>query len=753
MMKDKFDYKKSAVLVLLESDIPLTVKEIHSNIEKRFLFPLRERINPASLGVYIRNDIKDREEESIFYKPANGLYSLNEKQIENYFTRVYSQNALHAPSGDRVLVVSKERLNETGKIHGIDKEYSTYINSLLRSEIPLFMDRFLAESDSNYKQIVSYLILRNDDKLLLFTRSEVNDYGSYVDGKYSIGFGGHVQDTDYDLFTSTDGDSGYIEGLKREVFEESGYLISNEELRNSFVGVLNDDSTPLGMHHIAFVHIIDINPKSSRLETDDTSINNLRFKSYDELGSIFHKLEYWSQLCLIHFFGNHLNLSTFITGDELLSENQNADLLLLVGGIGSGKTLTANILEEYFDYLRVPCSRILQELIGCPSIDIIGRETIQDLGYEFINKEHGHNLFAQSIVNWMSSNPNDKYLIDGLRYPETYRELCELLSNKIPIIYIENTIERRLEFVRSRESQKITLQYFYKILKHPVEGSIERFMPKSKVVIYNHGTLQDLKSSLIKYFREQLTENPWDVNANSRHIHVTSGLDLTFSKVFAPRIIDILKSQKEIESSTVLDVGCASGEFSVMLSSIVKNVIGIDSSAKSIELASSKNNKENIDYFHCDIKQFKSSGITDVYEFDVIIAHMLFHTTPFLNLVIERLADLLSKNGKLIFSIPHPCFFAERKRYKPQFTGYTYSKESFHKIEFTISKDDTPLPRLTPYYHRPISDYFSAIGKAGLICESCEEPFPSDEILLEYPNDGRVWDYAHGILFVCRKDQ
>jgi hypothetical protein len=136
--------------------------------------------------------------------------------------------------------------------------------------------------------------------------------------------------------------------------------------------------------------------------------------------------------------------------------------------------------------------------------------------------------------------------------------------------------------------------------------------------------------------------------------------------------------------------------------------------------------------------------------YDLIIAHMVLNNVQYLDKALTKIHSLLRESGLFVFSIPHPCFFAERKRI--MFNNYTYLEPSFHEIQFTISKDPVPLPRKTPYYHRPLSFYDDALRQAGFVHNQMVEPKPDDETLALYPNPA-TWDYPHSLIMVCRKKE
>jgi len=77
-----------------------------------------------------------------------------------------------------------------------------------------------------------------------------------------------------------------------------------EELRvdrnvsSKIVGLLNDDSTPVGQVHFGIVHLCEVEEKA--VGKGEACITDLKFLPYEQLLEKREELEGWSQLCLDH---------------------------------------------------------------------------------------------------------------------------------------------------------------------------------------------------------------------------------------------------------------------------------------------------------------------------------------------------------------------------------------------------------------------------------------------------------------------
>lgn len=240
--------------------------------------------------------------------------------------------------------------------------------------------------------------------------------------------------------------------------------------------------------------------------------------------------------------------------------------------------------------------------------------------------------------------------------------------------------------------------------------------------------------------------NPWDKNAEIRHKQILEGKDLSFSNVLAPSVINNVCAIKNIAGGSVLDIGCGSGILAQKLAKRVKSIIGIDPSQKSIEIANREyGNIKNLS-FHCvAIENFNSPK-----KFQVVVSNMTLQTIKNINPVLKSVTRHMTNTGQFIFSIPHPCFWADyRKKINPEdFKNYTYRKNSRYKISFSISKDRTPLPSSVPYYHRRLETYEMELRNAGLRINQIIEPFP---VRIDEEHIKKYWDFPHFIIFICGK--
>jgi len=190
-------------------------------------------------------------------------------------------------SDEDVLVVPTDRLlREVGEgtsWHGVRAAGDASLRALIRAT-GAFRPRSIAETDETWKQVIPYLVLRDDEQWFLMRRTRAGGDARLHD-RYSIGVGGHVNPHD----GGVDGDLSTA--LRREWLEELDVdFMPSFEL----VGLLNDDTTPVGRVHVGLVYEADAGGRPVVIrETEKLSGS---FVATDAVASVADNLETWSRL-------------------------------------------------------------------------------------------------------------------------------------------------------------------------------------------------------------------------------------------------------------------------------------------------------------------------------------------------------------------------------------------------------------------------------------------------------------------------
>jgi predicted NUDIX family phosphoesterase len=143
-----------------------------------------------------------------------------------------------------------------------------------------FRPRGKVENDSSMKQIIPYLLLRDGELIFLMKRTSAGG-DERLHERYSIGVGGHINP----------GDADVLGGLNREWREEvaADFVPDFEPL-----GLLNDDSNPVGAVHLGLVYAADAGGRPVAIR--ETHKLSGQFVEMNLVADVADKLETWSAL-------------------------------------------------------------------------------------------------------------------------------------------------------------------------------------------------------------------------------------------------------------------------------------------------------------------------------------------------------------------------------------------------------------------------------------------------------------------------
>jgi len=196
------------------------------------------------------------------------------------------------PSSERVLVVPGSELDRLGRFQGFHPEADRYLGALLVPELMQYRPRSEVEDDPSFKQIIPYVVLRSGAAVFCYKRGTTQGEAR-LHRLRSLGVAGHVAESDAD---GQRGYSAYETAMKRELDEEVA-IDSPGQMR--LVGLINDDSTPVGSVHLGVVHLLELERPSVRPRED--GIAEPEFVSLADLDQIAGEFETWSQICIDAF--------------------------------------------------------------------------------------------------------------------------------------------------------------------------------------------------------------------------------------------------------------------------------------------------------------------------------------------------------------------------------------------------------------------------------------------------------------------
>ena len=180
---------------------------------------------------------------------------------------------------EEVLVVPRASVVPGNGWLGVRRDGLADVLEVVR-EKGFFMRRGDAEEDPTHKQVIPYLVLRDGERWFLMRRTRAGGDARLHD-LWSIGVGGHLNP----------GDGDVEGGLRREWSEE---VVAGFEPAFEPVGLLNDDTTPVGEVHLGVVFAADAAGRPVAIRETDKLEGS--FASTDEVAAVRDSMETWSRL-------------------------------------------------------------------------------------------------------------------------------------------------------------------------------------------------------------------------------------------------------------------------------------------------------------------------------------------------------------------------------------------------------------------------------------------------------------------------
>jgi predicted NUDIX family phosphoesterase len=187
---------------------------------------------------------------------------------------------------EKVLVVNRAAFPKEWLTNKITKNIDFNDINIILDNIQ-WIDRNTAETDSTFKQIIPYILVYYDNKLVVYQRKDYTE--KRLLNLYSIGVGGHIAPEDY---ASNDKLSEIIiKSANREISEEFEFIDTENGLK--FCGFVNDETTDIGQCHfgIIFSLVTKIHPEAAN------ELHNMKIE-IPEIIKHKYNLELWSHFIL-----------------------------------------------------------------------------------------------------------------------------------------------------------------------------------------------------------------------------------------------------------------------------------------------------------------------------------------------------------------------------------------------------------------------------------------------------------------------
>lgn len=197
-------------------------------------------------------------------------------QNEQLTTASYTRHDEHILVVKRATLFPDARAWQGLKQSGVD-DFLTVVE--LNKE---FHPRSLMETDPRYKQVIPYLVFTHNNNFFLMQR-DGSASEQRLKNKYSLGIGGHMRLEDFS-------GGNVIDWAQREFKEEIDYRGTYSV---TSLGILNDDSTPVGEVHIGCILLLEGNSPAISVKSE---LASGRLATLEECMVHYHLMEKWSQI-------------------------------------------------------------------------------------------------------------------------------------------------------------------------------------------------------------------------------------------------------------------------------------------------------------------------------------------------------------------------------------------------------------------------------------------------------------------------
>ncbi|MBM3894494.1 hypothetical protein FJ366_02770 [Candidatus Dependentiae bacterium] len=185
---------------------------------------------------------------------------------------------------EKVLVVGTKTLfPEEKSLDFIAGDFEHYAKKIISSSE--FIDRSIAETDINFKQIIPYLVFMHDNKVFMMQRKSTAGE-QRLKNKLSLGIGGHIRAEDFTLGASI------IDWAQREFEEEVSY---SGKITFKPLGIINSNASLVDQVHAGFVYLLEGDSPSIAIKEEMKSGELVSLQTCKQR---YNEFERWSQIII-----------------------------------------------------------------------------------------------------------------------------------------------------------------------------------------------------------------------------------------------------------------------------------------------------------------------------------------------------------------------------------------------------------------------------------------------------------------------
>jgi len=168
----------------------------------------------------------------------------------------------------------------------------------------------------------------------------------------------------------------------------------------------------------------------------------------------------------------------------------------------------------------------------------------------------------------------------------------------------------------------------------------------------------------------------------------------------------------DVQGQRVLDLGCGTGRYCVLLAQLGATVIGLDPSQGMLEQARRKIGAScHLDLYHGTLAEAEFPDE----QFDLVVSALVVGHLPVLEPTLREAARILKRGGRIVISDLHPFW---------PISGHDY-------VEFF---DPAGQEYRIPEYPHLVEEYWQLFSQLGLRIEDVREPKIEGWLIEEFPS-------------------
>jgi 2-polyprenyl-3-methyl-5-hydroxy-6-metoxy-1,4-benzoquinol methylase len=230
-------------------------------------------------------------------------------------------------------------------------------------------------------------------------------------------------------------------------------------------------------------------------------------------------------------------------------------------------------------------------------------------------------------------------------------------------------------------------------------------------------------------FDDVAARDAWDAGADAWLHFVQSGADYYRTYVHGPALLDACTVQR---GEDVLDLGCGEGFFTRALAQRGGRVVGLELSSKMLANAHVEEARQplGIRYQNGSATELEAQFAPGT--FDLVASCMAIQDMSDPAACIAGCAHVLRPDGRLVFSVPHPCTDTPFREWERDAARRKIALKVDRYFETGPTECPWNMPRLTyhwttPCWRRTLEEWAAMIVTAGFLIEGILEPRPSAE--------------------------